>query len=69
MNALQADNGKYLTQIAEELPIEERIFVRKISGVKATKEHFRIATDAEVAKWEEYKRKQEDILNDEGSNT
>lgn len=61
MNTLQADKGKYLTQIAEELPIEERIFVRKISGVKATKEHFRIATPEEVEAWEEWKKEKENI--------
>ena len=60
MNTLQAESGKYLTQNKEGLPIEERIFVRKVSGVKATKEHFRIATDAEIAEWEEYKTRQEE---------
>jgi hypothetical protein len=73
MNTLQADKGKYLTQIADDLPIEERIFVRKVSGVRATKEYFRIATEAEVAEWEEYKRKQEEeyqaMMGYEDSNT
>lgn len=61
MNTIKAKDGKYLTQ-ASELPIEERIFVKEISGVNATDEYFREATDAEVAEWEEYKRKQEEFV-------
>ena len=57
MKTMRANEGKYLTQRAD-LPIEERIFVKEISGVNATEEYFREATDAEVAEWEEYKRKQ-----------
>lgn len=60
MNTLQAESGKYLTQNKEGLPIEERIFVRKISGVKATKEHFPLATPEEVGAWEEWKKKEEE---------
>ena len=44
----------------EEVAIENRLFVKEVAGVQATKEHFRIATDAEVAEWEEYKQRQED---------
>lgn len=61
MNTMKANEGKYLTQVAD-LPIEERIFVREISGINATSEYFREATDAEVAEWEEYKRKQEEFV-------
>ena len=61
MNTMRANEGKYLTQVAD-LPIEERLFVKEISGVNATEEYFREATDAEVAEWEEYKRKQEENL-------
>lgn len=61
MKTMKANEGKYLTQVAD-LPIEERLFVREISGVNATTEYFREATDAEVAEWEEYKRKQEENL-------
>lgn len=53
--------GRYLTQRAE-LPIEERIFVKEVTGINATEKHYREATDAEVAEWEEYKRKQEEEL-------
>lgn len=58
MNTIKANEGRYLTQRAE-LPIEERIFVKEITGINATDEYYREATDAEVAEWEEYKRKQE----------
>jgi hypothetical protein len=61
MNTMIANDGKYLTQVAE-LPIEERIFVREISGINATSEYFREATDAEVAEWEDYKSKQEEFV-------
>ena len=61
MNKITAKEGKYLTQVAE-LPIEERMFVREVSGIIATSEYFREATDAEVAEWEEYKRKQEEFI-------
>lgn len=61
MNTMKANEGKYLTQVAD-LPIEERIFVREISGINATSEYFREATDAEVAEWEEYKKKQEEFV-------
>ena len=61
MNTMRANEGKYLTQRAD-LPIEERIFVKEISGVSATSEYFREATDVEVAEWEEYKKKQEEFV-------
>lgn len=61
MNTIKAMEGRYLTQRAE-LPIEERIFVKELTGINATEEHYREATDAEVAEWEEYKRKQEEEL-------
>lgn len=61
MNIIQANEGKWLTQRAD-LPIEERNFFKKLIGVMATEEYFREATDAEVAEWEEYKRKQENLL-------
>jgi hypothetical protein len=61
MNTMKANEGKWLTQRAD-LPIEERIFVKEITGINATEEYYREATDAEVAEWEEYKRKQEEEL-------
>ena len=62
MNTIKANEGKYLTQVAD-LPIEERIFVREISGVNATSEYFREATEQEVSEWEEWK-KQADLVTE-----
>lgn len=64
MNTIQAKEGGYLTQIANDIPIEERIFVKKLSGMKATYEYFREATSEEIAEWKEYKASLEDIKND-----
>ena len=60
MNTIQATDNGYLTQIATDIPIEERIFVKKLSGVKATFDYYREATTDEIEAWEEYKRKQEE---------
>lgn len=54
MNTLIAQG--YLTQIATDIPIEERIFVKKLTGVKATYEYYREATTDEIEQWEEYKK-------------
>jgi hypothetical protein len=59
---MKANEGGYLTQIAYDIPIEERIFVKALTGVKATSEYYREATDAEVAEWEDYKKKQEEFV-------
>ena len=59
---MKANEGKWLTQNADLL-IEERGFFKELTGVKATSEYFREATDAEVAAWEEYKRKQQQENN------
>ena len=61
MNTIQAKEGKWLTQNAD-LPIEERGFYKELTGIKATEEYYREATDAEFAEWEEYKRKQEEFV-------
>ena len=61
MNKITAKEGKYLTQVAE-LPIEERLFVREVSGIIATSEYFREATESEISEWEEYKKKQEEFI-------
>ena len=60
MNTIQATDNGYLTQIATDIPIEERIFVKKLSGVKATFDYYREATTDEIEAWEEYTRKQEE---------
>lgn len=64
MNTIQANEGGYLTQIAYDIPIEERIFVKKLTGVKATYEYYREATTEEIAEWEEYKKKQEEEIEE-----
>lgn len=72
MNKLPRLTEGFYTQVAVEIPIEERVFAKEVAGVRATFEHFRIATDAEVAEWEEYKRKQEEeqlIGQDYGKDT
>ena len=62
MNTMKANEGGYLTQIAYDIPIEERIFVKALTGVKATYEYYREATTDEIEAWEEYKRKQEEFV-------
>lgn len=62
MNTIKANEGSYLTQIAYDIPIEERIFVTKITGVKATYEYYREATTDEIDAWEEYKKNQETFV-------
>ena len=61
MNKLEKQDGVYYTQNIENLPIEERVFFREGKGVSATSEHYRIATQTELAAWEEYK-KQHDVV-------
>ena len=53
MNRMTAKNGMYLTQ-REELPIENRIFVKELCGINATEEFYREATNEEVLEWIEY---------------
>lgn len=59
MNTLEKQEGVYYTQNIENLPIEERVFFREGKGVSATSEHYRVATQIELAAWEEYKKQQE----------
>lgn len=59
MNRLEKQEGIYYTQNIENLPIEERVFFREGKGVSATSEHYRVATQIELATWEEYKKQQE----------
>lgn len=62
MNTLKEIDGVIYTQNIENLPIEERIFVKKITGVSATNEYYRVATDIEIANWKEYQRKLEEEM-------
>lgn len=59
MNKLEKLEGVYYTQKVESLPIEERVFFREGKGISATSEYYRVATAAEIAAWEEYKKQQE----------
>lgn len=62
MNTIQAREGGYLTQITENIPIEERVFVKRLTGVMATSDYYREATDAEVEEWKEYLKRQETFI-------
>jgi len=57
MNKLEKQEGTYYTQNIENLPIEERVFFREGKGVSATSDNYRVATAAELAAWEEYKKR------------
>ena len=63
MNTLTKQEGVYYTQNIENLPIEERIFFREGKGVSATNEYYRPATSTELNDWEEYKKQQEENIN------
>ena len=65
MNTLKKIEGVYYTQNVEDLPIEERVFFHEGKGVSATSEYYRVATEKELAEWEEYKKKQEEKLGNE----
>ena len=60
MNTLK-NIGVYYTQNIDNLPIEERVFFREGKGVNATGDYYRAATSEELAEWEEYKKKQDEI--------
>ena len=63
MHILEKQEGVYYTQNIENLPIEERVFFREGKGVSATSEHYRVATSTELNDWEEYKKQQEENIN------
>ena len=58
MERLNRIEGVIYTQNAE-LPIEERMFFSE--GLVADVNDYRVATPAELAEWEEHKKKQEEI--------
>ena len=61
MEKLKKIEGKFYTQNVAELPIEERVFFSE--GLVVNVDDFRVATEQEIAEWEEYKRKQEEEFN------
>lgn len=58
MEKLIKKEGVYYTQVANDIPIEERVFFSM--GLVASKDDYRIATEAEIEAWREYQRKQEE---------
>ena len=60
MNTLEKIEGVYYTQNINDLPIEERVFFREGKGVSATNEHYRIATEDEIAAWQQWLKEQEE---------
>ena len=58
MEKLEKVAGRHYTQNVEELPIEERVFF--VEGLVASKDDYRIATEAEIEAWREYQAKQEE---------
>lgn len=58
------DTGVVYTQNTE-LPIEERVFFRAAIGMNADNEHFRPATEEEIAEHEAWLR--EEWMNDNGN--
>lgn len=63
MNTLEKIEGVYYTQNVNDLPIEERVFFREGKGVSATNEHYRIATEDEIAAWQQWLKEQEEKEN------
>ena len=60
MNRLEKKEGVYYTQNIDNLPIEERVFFREGKGVSATNEHYRVATEDEIAAWKQWLKEQEE---------
>ena len=54
------DTGVLYTQNAE-LPIEERVFFREAMGMNADSEHYRPATEEEIAEHEAWRKEQDEI--------
>lgn len=62
MNTLKKKDGVIYTQNIDNLPIEERVFVKEVVGVSATSEYYRVATEQEIEDWKEYLKKQEEEI-------
>lgn len=58
MEKIEQKQGIFYTQNIEDLPIEERVFFSQ--GLVASKDDYRIATEAEIEAWKEYQAKQEE---------
>jgi hypothetical protein len=60
MEKLIKKEGVYYTQVANDIPIEERVFFSQ--GLVASKDDYRIATESEIEAWHEYQAKQEEEM-------
>lgn len=60
MEKLTKKEGVYYTQVANDIPIEERTFFK--AGLVANLEDWREATAEEMAEWEEYQKKQQEEM-------
>ena len=58
MERLKKKDGVIYTNNKTDMPIEDRVFFTQ--GIVANMEDYRLATDEEIAQWEELKRKQEE---------
>lgn len=53
MNTIKAIEGGYLTERAD-MPIEKRSFYTEVTGINATWENYREATEEEVRYWNDF---------------
>lgn len=60
MEKLTKKEGVYYTQVANDIPIEERTFFR--AGLVANLKDWREATAEEVAEWEKHQKKQQEEM-------
>ena len=60
MEKLMKKEGVYYTQVAQDMPIEERVFFSQ--GLVADTNDYRIATAEEITVWHEYQAKQEEEM-------
>lgn len=58
------NNGVYLTQNIDDLPIEERVFFRQGVGMHIDSGIYREATPQELAEWEEWQRRESEKLSE-----
>lgn len=67
MEKLIKKEGVYYTHVANDMPIEERVFFRE--GLVADINDYRPATPEELQEWEAYKRAEEERMNIMGGGT
>lgn len=60
MEKLIKKEGVYYTQLANDIPIEERVLFSQ--GLVANINDYRIATEEEIMAWKEYQAKQEEEM-------